>query len=766
MTTLTATQLRNARKRRAQKKNTTQQPTSTNGGTNIASKRHVDNGSDSKTSAITSNKRRRNTSTILDSTNNAKCMMASSTFNRKRILSDPSQMYSDSPLRAPIVLRAKQFFHDLFQNYDTNGINNNTNYNHTRSTLSEATSCKEFTVYVGPAYGWRTVVKLPVRYNSYYSPTATHETNHVALNQRNKKKKLKLHTNDSSHQLQQDPLITIGLFAPGSHHIVPIVVDVNDDDTATSNTNGHGSTCLCQTHHPVINHAIIHIQAVARSLQQQSQQPQLETTKTTTNADNSSIRNVTDAPFLTAFSEQTGVGYLRHIAISIQRHTNRIQLVLVWNSAPPPPPSSLSRSSLTRDDNVNNITTKEQQNDGTDDIGQVVLQQFVQALLITNNTTTTEHKCIEFHSIWVHYNNTWKHANAIFNHEGEWQLLYHYKSNACEGNNGITVTRDIDSVDHHCPMKGVTEYLSTGNGATNHDESTECSPLPRIPLHFPPQVFRQGNITAFTVIVQSIRTFIIDQFCTNTLPHINSLRPSCLELYGGVGTIGLHIADLCSKFVCSDENPYNVQCFRASAEVVLQSIKKGKQKTSTNTNVDLLSMPSIRYESASASVMVLDRNEHMNDIDIIIVDPPRKGMDTDVCYALTSTLSNPHGVKKKSSSTKTTSQQESTLDRNNVHDPRQQVLIYVSCGFDAFVRDYQILTQSTNSRTTSYQRTKSKTKSNHDKICTPWNLVQAEGHVLFPGSDAIETLAIFTRTKYPISYGNKMKSCYRGVVIM
>ena len=84
--------------------------------------------------------------------------------------------------------------------------------------------------------------------------------------------------------------------------------------------------------------------------------------------------------------------------------------------------------------------------------------------------------------------------------------------------------------------------------------------------------------------------------------------------------------------------------------------------------------------------------ERLAKADVIIVDPPRKGLDGEVVNAL-----NAHG---------TTS---------------HKVLVYVSCGFDAFQRDYKALVGSGR-----------------------WNLEIAEGHVLFPGSDAIETLAIFT----------------------
>jgi tRNA/tmRNA/rRNA uracil-C5-methylase (TrmA/RlmC/RlmD family) len=42
-------------------------------------------------------------------------------------------------------------------------------------------------------------------------------------------------------------------------------------------------------------------------------------------------------------------------------------------------------------------------------------------------------------------------------------------------------------------------------------------------------------------------------------------KASCVELYGGVDTIGLNIADLVSSLTSSDENPFNKECFEKSA---------------------------------------------------------------------------------------------------------------------------------------------------------------------------------------------------------
>ena len=53
-------------------------------------------------------------------------------------------------------------------------------------------------------------------------------------------------------------------------------------------------------------------------------------------------------------------------------------------------------------------------------------------------------------------------------------------------------------------------------------------------------------------------------------------------------------------------------------------------------------------------------------------------------------------------------------------------LVYVSCGFDALQRELGLLLKS-----------------------QLWTLAHAEAHVLFPGSDHVETLAVFDRAPAP-----------------
>ena len=106
-------------------------------------------------------------------------------------------------------------------------------------------------------------------------------------------------------------------------------------------------------------------------------------------------------------------------------------------------------------------------------------------------------------------------------------------------------------------------------------------------------------------------------------------------------------------------------------------------------------MSRVGYESKNATDMVLGNSiRAFQQTNIILVDPPRKGLEEPVLNLLCSSSIN------------------------------AKLLVYVSCGFEAFKRDCGALLDS-------------------GKL----SLNQAEGHLLFPGSDAIETLAFFVAKK-------------------
>lgn len=181
-------------------------------------------------------------------------------------------------------------------------------------------------------------------------------------------------------------------------------------------------------------------------------------------------------------------------------------------------------------------------------------------------------------------------------------------------------------------------------------------------LCFPPFVFRQANLCAFENIISAVRSYV---------PKGSKV----VELYGGVGTIGLHLADLVSSLVCSDENPHNRQCFERSAKELPEELQER-----------------LSYRKGDAAAQV----ESIPGCDLVIVDPPRKGLDDAILDAFL-----PSAPRKKRLGPKR--------------------LIYVSCGFPALKRDVDRL------------------------MAGGWWVSHAGGYVLFPGADHIETLCVLDR---------------------
>jgi tRNA/tmRNA/rRNA uracil-C5-methylase (TrmA/RlmC/RlmD family) len=316
------------------------------------------------------------------------------------------------------------------------------------------------------------------------------------------------------------------------------------------------------------------------------------------------------------FNEFDGSGILRYVCINVERSTGKIQLTLVWNASP--------------------YKENDEHQEGKD-----LLEKFCKQLVSKANT-------IQLHSLWVHFNSQWKHADNIFDYGSD---------GSCKD----------DLWKHIFGPKHMEEVLSIPS----------CEISEKVTLFFPPNVFRQANLDAFTNIVNKIRMYIKN--------YINKVRqtstdplPSCVELYGGVGTIGLNLCDLVSKLVCSDENPHNRACFERTVEMLSS---KNRMKCS--------------YIPKNASDVIREDNILLKDCEILVVDPPRKGLDEYVTKSITEASARRNGPK---------------------------LLVYVSCGFDAFTRDSEILLNS-----------------------GKWSIDKAEGHVLFPGADAIETLAFFKR---------------------
>ena len=100
--------------------------------------------------------------------------------------------------------------------------------------------------------------------------------------------------------------------------------------------------------------------------------------------------------------------------------------------------------------------------------------------------------------------------------------------------------------------------------------------------------------------------------------------------------------------------------------------------------------------------------------DVLVVDPPRKGLEEEVLHELCKPF-NPKQPYAETSTFLSISDDQINW-ANDV-----QTLIYVSCGFDALARDADRLLRA------------------------DWMLESATGYILFPGSDHVETICVFQR---------------------
>lgn len=269
-------------------------------------------------------------------------------------------------------------------------------------------------------------------------------------------------------------------------------------------------------------------------------------------------------------------------------------------------------------------------------------------------------------SVWAHVHSGTTHDNAVFCRDADaWQLLWG------------------------------SEWMVQRPLVAAHPDS--C-------LFFSPQVFRQANVDAFQAIQAAIRRRVAP-------------GAAVLELYGGVGTIGLSLLDVVASLVCSDENPYNEACFaRALATLPPALARKA------------------RYVPLDASRMMTAHTlTQVGPCDVLLVDPPRKGLDA----AVVSALARPcrfHARGKCQYGDKCT---QSHLP------PRLQLpgqLIYVSCGFK-YVRGSRAL--RVRGRCSRHRRALQRDIAALE--AAGWRLTFAEGHLLFPGADHIETLVELRR---------------------
>ena len=182
---------------------------------------------------------------------------------------------------------------------------------------------------------------------------------------------------------------------------------------------------------------------------------------------------------------------------------------------------------------------------------------------------------------------------------------------------------------------------------------------------FRPQVFRQANL---------------DLFENSIIPKVVSMIPEgaeVAELYSGLGIIGLNCAARANEILCSDSNVYVDEIFDKCADSLPEK-DQGK----------------VYFENLPAEEAVAEGQCEL--AEVLIVDPPRRGLDQGVLDLLT----NSHGSA-------------SARDLSRA--------IYISCGFEAFQKDARLL------------------------LGAGWRITSVDGYVMFPGSNHIETVAVFDK---------------------
>lgn len=223
-----------------------------------------------------------------------------------------------------------------------------------------------------------------------------------------------------------------------------------------------------------------------------------------------------------------------------------------------------------------------------------------------------------------------------------------------------------------------------------------------------PSSFGQANTRAFDSLLRKLQKYV-------------PFGASVADLYAGAGVIGLSLAASrkCRSVKCIEINKESKLCFEKTASRLTNSIDG-----------------SISWHHADTSI---DPHSWLVGSDVVVVDPPRKGLDR----SLVDTLRTISSMKPKS---KTNSSESSPLKvkeekrpwiirarEDSVHIESKttwednqslpQTLIYISCGWESFKEDCKSLLSS---------------KS--------WILEKAHGFNFFPGTQSIEVLAVFRRS--------------------
>lgn len=179
---------------------------------------------------------------------------------------------------------------------------------------------------------------------------------------------------------------------------------------------------------------------------------------------------------------------------------------------------------------------------------------------------------------------------------------------------------------------------------------------------FHPASFVQANLDMFEKLLARIEELLPEQ-------------AELIEFYAGVGAIGLALAKKCRRVQCVELNSQAAECFQETRRQLPENLAKR-----------------LSFISGKSAESVHLLNDIESEKGVIIVDPPRKGLEAALLEAL-------------------------------CKSEHKAALIYISCGWHAFQRDCQYLLKA------------------------GWRLTHAEAFLFFPGSEQLEILAVFNGVK-------------------
>lgn len=243
-----------------------------------------------------------------------------------------------------------------------------------------------------------------------------------------------------------------------------------------------------------------------------------------------------------------------------------------------------------------------------------------------------------------------------------------------------------------------------------------------IDVSLAPSSFGQANTRAFDTLLRKLQKYV---------PYGTSV----VDLYAGAGVIGLSLAAM--------RKCRSVKCVEVNKESKI-SFEKTLERLPSTLSCNL------SWHQADASV---DPISWLVGSDVVVVDPPRKGLEPSLVNALQAISS----MELKNKSTGSPSIKVKDEKRPWILRAREasvqwkettareesqslpQTLIYVSCGWHSFKEDCISLLSS-----------------------KAWQLEKAHGFNFFPGTQSIEILAVFKRGTVVKQKAGKNKRCSKS----